>query len=1119
MHGFRSWAPAVCLCLVVVAMKPARAEVRFDGQADAAAVVESGQVRFTVLTPTLLRLEYAADGQFEDRPSLFAVQRRLPVPEYQHRRRDGWLEIATQRLSLRYKLDTGPFTAGNLSIAVSGPDDDISWQPGLPNEGNLGGTVRTLDGCRGPLDLGEGVLSRDGWYLLDDSANVVLDGWMMPWPKPRPEGERTDWYFFGYANDYATAFADLVGVGGAIPLPPRFAFGSWYSRYWPYTTEDFLAIADGYRERGYPLDVMVIDMDWHLDGWTGYTWNRKLIPDPEELLKQLHERGLHTTLNLHPHAGVGPHEEAYPAFAQAMGIDPETKQAIPFDIADPKYVEFYFRLLHHPIERQGVDFWWVDWQQERTTKIPGLDPLPWLNHLHFHDRGRNETGRRGLGFSRWGGWGNHRYPIQFSGDTESTWRVLKFLVPFTSTAGNVGAAYWSHDLGGHWSSTGRIDPELYARWLQFGAFTAAMRVHSTRDPDNDRRPWIYGEDFERSAHAAYDLRYRLLPYTYTMARKTYDTGMPLTRPMYVHHPDDPRAYQHPGQYYYGDDIIVAPAVDPGRGQGKIADVEVWLPKGEWYDPITNVSYAGPANLLVKPTLDRIPVFVRGGRPIPMQASGRLNANNPIDLLVVRVYPGVPGETVLYEDDGESSAFREPGGSARTRLTYTPDEQTGAFEVVIHPVEGAYRGMPSQRTVLIEAGSVLQPATVTVDGQEVQPAGSGAPGPRWIYDVGSLTFTVRLPERDLSAYTEVRVTPVEAPPDRLAGVRASHETIARAVDCWRQLGVEKDGGIPQMPRLEAFLKSHDAEQRWSKVDEWNAAIARDHLEYANNLPGGASALGIEAMLGAALRLDVAPADDTHVAVSGDMWLTQLPPSGSVTGKVTLKLPAPGSSKALGPQAITFEKPGRQRLAFRLPIEADRLHALRGRVIVELNWADHPLRLTRKFEWNSSYVNKWWLAGPFAGGKGPRAEELAPESDASLDATYTGLGGKPVTWQQVEVGRHDHDGASVVSLYRIFGGKDRTAFAQTVLHSAEEATVDFVMRHDDGVIVWVNGTEVHAYEKPRGLFEGAFTFPVKLKKGPNQVLIKIDQLGGDWGFDLRIQAPEGKSLSVVRVAEPG
>ena len=316
----------------------------------------------------------------------------------------------------------------------------------MPDTGNLMGTTRTLDGALGdktkePIE--PGLISRDGWTVVDDSARPLFDsadfsfvnGENSPWPwvMQRPAGDRQDWYFFGYGHDYKQALGDYILVAGRIPLPPRFAFGAWWSRYWAYTDQELDDLVRGFRQNDVPLDVLVIDMDWHptfgpsgagkhaMDqsghtmGWSGYSWNKLLFPDPEQFLKHLHEEGLKATLNMHPASGVQPWEDAYPEMARAMGIDPATQKYVPFDITNKKFATNYLNLLHHPLEKQGIDFWWLDWQQEANTKTPGINPTWWLNYVHFSDQARE--GKRPLLFHRWGGLGNHRYQIGFSGDT------------------------------------------------------------------------------------------------------------------------------------------------------------------------------------------------------------------------------------------------------------------------------------------------------------------------------------------------------------------------------------------------------------------------------------------------------------------------------------------------------------------------------------------------------------------------------------------------------------------------------------------------------------------------------------------------------------------------------
>ena len=449
---------------------------------------------------------------------------------------------------------------------------------------------------KGATSLEPGLVSRDGWVVVDDTARPLFDDSDWPWAIARPERQATDWYFFGHGHDYRAALGDFVKVAGRIPMPPRFAFGTWWSRYWSYTDQEFMDLVRGFESHDVPLDVLVIDMDWHLTfnlrwqkrvvdqsgnrlGWSGYTWDPRLFPNPEGFLAWCEAHGLKTPLNLHPASGVQPHEQAYPAMARAMGIDPETKQHVPFDITNKTFAENYFEILHRPLERQGVDFWWSDWQQDPDTRTPGVNNTWWLNYVHSTDMARR--GERPIIFHRWGGLGNHRYQIGFSGDTESVWESLAFQPYFTATAANVGYAYWSHDIGGH--MPGVVSPELYTRWIQFGAFSPILRTHTTKNPDAERRIWAYPEPYASVMRDAFHLRYALIPYLYSAARETYETGVAFFRPLYYDFPEADEAYTETAEYLFGDDMLVAPVTKPVDPDTGTAAQSVWLPPGTWIE--------------------------------------------------------------------------------------------------------------------------------------------------------------------------------------------------------------------------------------------------------------------------------------------------------------------------------------------------------------------------------------------------------------------------------------------------------------------------------------------------------------------------------------------------------
>lgn len=564
-----------------------------------------GNCRVSVLTERLLRLECDESRFFEDRPSQFALDRHFPEPCCSAKLRGGSLELRSEgcRVIIGGGLELETFT------------DGLSWRSGQELH-YLGGTARTLDNADGAIELEPGIFSREGVGLLsDDSLLFGADGEL----QPRRLGTR-DIYLFLYGRQFERGLRDFYRLSGRPPLLPRFALGNWWSRFWPYTTEEYLELMERFAAEGTPFSVAVLDMDWHLtrvpegySGWTGYTWNRELIPEPDKLLSRLHGQGLRTALNLHPAEGVQPFEERYGEVAEFMGVT--GGETIPFDLNDLRFRRAYFELLLHPLEDMGVDFWWIDWQQGTRSTVEGLDPLWLLNHWHFLDAARR--GRRPLILSRYAGPGSHRYPVGFSGDTIASWASLDFQPRFTAAAADIGFGWWSHDIGGHMGD-GLRDEELACRWLQFGVFSPICRLHSTCSPDAGKEPWRYSPEIAEIMRRFLALRHRLLPYLHSMNWRSHLEGMPLVRPLYHAWPDSPEAYEYPNVYEFGSQLIVAPVTAPGAGEKRAAEVRLWLPDGLWYDFFTDEVYEGGRRLTLRCPLERIPVFVRSGGIVPMQ---------------------------------------------------------------------------------------------------------------------------------------------------------------------------------------------------------------------------------------------------------------------------------------------------------------------------------------------------------------------------------------------------------------------------------------------------------------------------------------------------------------------
>ena len=752
----RWWPLAILLPLTACAPGPSAPGSPASGAHAPDGTIAAGALRFTVVAPECIRIEYSPERHFVDSPSLFAVRREPESAPYSVERKGGWTTLDTGRIRLASLDDGRPPDPDNLQAEIQGGAGPILWRPGQANPGNLGGTLKALGGIQGPVDLGQGLLSRDGWYLLDDSATPLFtsDGWV----EARPTGAGTDWYLFGYGLDYAAALRAMTAVAGPVPLPRRYALGSWYSWYWPLKSSDYHGIVNDYAKHDLPLDVVVMDTDWHGGGWTGWSWNRDLLPDAEDLVKSLHDRGLAVTLNAHPAGGVGAQDEMYGAFMQAMAAARPTAghatpgRPLPFDAADRSYLETFFRLTHEPRERDGVDFWWIDWQQAPMTRgIPGLSNLAWLNDRYY--RRSTRDGRRGQILSRWAGWGDHRNVMHFSGDAEGSWPVLRFEVPFTATAGNVGCFFWSHDIGGH---RGGRDEEMFTRWVQFGAVSAALRLHSTRAAELDRRPWTCGPAFFSAMRAAFQLRARLFPYFYSSAWESHASSLPLIRPLYLASPGEERAYANPQEYLLGDAILAAPIAEPGIGPGRVATQAVWFPPGRWHDWFSGEVYEGNQEVLVSAALDEIPLYVREGVPLPLQAATQRMSAGPLRELVVRCYPGEAGSFTLYEDDGTSAAY-EKGAHANTTLTCARD--AGKVTVTLQTDEGRYEGMPEERAYVVELAGTARATSARVDDQ---PAAVE-------YDPGLAINRIRVPARPARRRTVVEAL---AGPADFASLRAA-----------------------------------------------------------------------------------------------------------------------------------------------------------------------------------------------------------------------------------------------------------------------------------------------------------------------------------------------------------
>jgi alpha-glucosidase (family GH31 glycosyl hydrolase) len=655
--------------------------------------------RITVLTDRMIRLEYSENGVFEDRRSFAVINRDFDEALVEIKDDESGLVMETAELKLCY--DKKPFSSYGLSIEVKSMGFTWHYGDSYGDFSNLGGTARTLDDADGKVCLEKGIFGKNGFAVLDDSKTPVMeDGEFV-----QRQESGIDIYFFGYGKDYYAGLRDFCQLSGKMPMIPRYALGNWWSRYYRYTEDSYMEVVNNFAKEQIPLSVAVIDMDWHVtdvdpkygSGWTGYTWNKDLFPDYKRFLNKLHDNNLAVTLNLHPADGIRAFEDMYKETAEAVGIDPETEEPVEFDFGDSRFRRAYFDMVLHPYEDDGVDFWWIDWQQGTGKKCGDVDPLLLLNHYHYADQKKRNT--RPMIFSRYAGPGSHRYPVGFSGDTHVTWKSLRFQPFFTSTASNIGFGCWSHDIGGH--MLGDKDLDRLIRWIEYGVFSPINRIHSSSSPFFNKEPWTLAEPYRSIMRSFMQLRHKLIPYLYTENYRAYKESRPLVRPMYYDFSDNAESYDLGDQYRFGESLIVSAITEENDKALQMGSTRALIPAGRWIDIFDGRIYEGEKVMRLYRDLSRIPVLLKVGGIVPLSGDdATVNSTANPSHLHLLIGGGADGSYTLYEDDGISMDF-ENGAFVQTNYAVNYDNNNQKLTFTISPAAGDTTLIPGTRDYTLE----------------------------------------------------------------------------------------------------------------------------------------------------------------------------------------------------------------------------------------------------------------------------------------------------------------------------------------------------------------------------------------------------------------------------------
>ena len=581
------------------------------------------------------------------------------------------------------------------------------------------------------------------------------------------EGGGLNYYFF-YGPSPKKVLEDYTELVGRMPLPPMWSIGYNQSRYSYYPEKKVRFIADNFRIRHIPCDVIFLDIHY-MDGYRVFTWNKQRFPDPAGMIAWLRKQGFHLSVILDPGVKVDPN---YWVYKEGLaGNDfvhmPDGKLFVgkvwPGDSAFPDFtsprVRDWWGTLYKGLVEDGVAGFWNDMNEPSIFQVPTrtmpLDAVFYDHGLHspqakIHNvygmqmSRATEQGvlklrpnRRPFVLTRDTYAGGQRYAAVWTGDNAATWEHLRISVRELMTMGLSGLTFAGADIGGF---VGSPSPQLYARWLQAGVFYPYCRTHTNFGSAN-QEPWSYGDRITGINRNSIDLRYRLLPYLYNAFYQASRTGLPVMRALLLDYPNDPRAVEQNGEFLFGNDLLVAPVMGPYHIKHS-----VYLPKGEWFNYWKNRVVAGPKEVTVNAPLNRIPIFVRGGAIIPTRQLVQYTGQAPINPLTFEVYPDGRSSREYYEDDGSTFAYRQ-GDYLKEQLT--ADAQANALTLSVSARQGSYK--PSARAMEFEVHhQTNRPRSVSLNGNELASAESKAALKTstrgWYYDGVHNILWIKFPDR-------------------------------------------------------------------------------------------------------------------------------------------------------------------------------------------------------------------------------------------------------------------------------------------------------------------------------------------------------------------------------------
>jgi alpha-D-xyloside xylohydrolase len=519
-----------------------------------------------------------------------------------------------------------------------------------------------------------------------------------------------DYYFF-YGPDLDKVVAGYRDLTGQAPMFGRWAYGFWQCKNRYKSQEEILGVAKKYRDLHIPVDDIVQDWFW---------WNRKgefvfnkNYPDPKGMVDELHKENFHLMLSIWPFFEPGSTNYDYME-KQGWFVDKfkfakppyHTDAMAVYDATNPEARKFYWSEINKALFSIGIDAWWMDTTEPETEgqednillghKLAAGSGNRYVNIFPLMDTGAVYDGQRSATdkkrvyiLSRSAFSGEQRNSVTaWSGDINSDFFSFRRQIPAGLNFALSGIPYWTTDIGGFVFGS-PSDPafrELFVRWFQFGTFSPVLRVHGTRNPDENEL-WSYGPDAQKILVNFDKLRYRMLPYIYSLAWKTTSEGYTPMRPLVMDFRTDERAQNIGDQFMFGPAILVNPVTEPAA-----TTRQLYLPSAKWYDFWSGAPVAGGRMMEAPAPIDRLPLYVRAGSILPLGPEMEWSTQKPADPIELRVYPGADGDFTLYEDENDNYNY-EKGKNATIPMHWDSDKST----LTIGDRKGDFPGMLKQRT--------------------------------------------------------------------------------------------------------------------------------------------------------------------------------------------------------------------------------------------------------------------------------------------------------------------------------------------------------------------------------------------------------------------------------------